>query len=184
MAYQLAALIVQEDYSGAPRVVFEALGFPDGVWAGSVTFMEATSPQSSARMLGSNGSWTMITDSMPFVSANNTAPVGSIWSREVDGFLREASLGGKTAFGVVLSRLTGNYGFSLHRDGKHVRSFLIQRGNTLVDEGGPIPEEEGFSQAEDLERALFLLMRKLDVPFHDFESVKFEFLAFERGLED
>jgi hypothetical protein len=180
MAFQLAALMVQGDHSTAPREVFAQLGFPNGLSAGTVPFIEATSPQQYSRMLGSTGSWTMITDAMPFVSYSSTAPVGSLWSGEVTKFLRESSQGGKTSFGFIMSKLSRNYGFSLHVDGEHKRSLLTQMGNVLVDVGATIDAEHTVAKIEDRELALFRMMEELGVPYHDFENVRFNFFAFER----
>ncbi len=179
MAFQLSTLIVQGDYTDDPRSIFAALGFPDGVQAGTVSFIEATSPQPNTRMIGSNGEWTMITDSMPFISLSRTAPVGSLWGREVSYFLQETSKDGKRSFGLVMSRLSKNYGFSLYQDGEHIRSLLAQMGNILVSEGKALTAENRVAKAGDRELAMFQLMEELDVPFHDFETVKFHYFAFD-----
>ena len=181
MAFQLSALIVQGDYTGDPKAVFESLGFPDGVRAGKVSFIEATSPQPSTRMIGSNGEWTMITDAMPFVSFTRTSPVGSLWGREVVQFLREASGDGKRSFGFVMSKLSSNYGFSLHQDGQHVRSLLAQMGNILVSEGNPLEAEDKVAKTGNKELAIFQLMEELEIPFHGFEAVRFHYFAYERS---
>lgn len=180
MAFQLSALIVQGDYTGNPKQTFESLGFPDGVRAGTVSFIEATSPQPSTRMIGSTGEWTMITDSMPFVSLTKTSPVGSLWGREIVNFLKETSADGKRSFGFIMSRLSSNYGFSLYEDGKHVRSLLAQMGNILVSEGKPLPAENKVAKTGNKELAIFQLMEELEVPFHAFEAVRFHYFAFER----
>lgn len=181
MGFQLSALIVEGDYGSDPRGVMESLGFPDGVRAGTVSFVEAVSPQPYTRTIGSNGVWTMITDSMPFVSYSRTAPVGSLWNHEVAKFLREASMGGRRSFGFVMSRLSSNYGFSLHRDGVHVRSLLAQMGNILVSEGKPLVAENKVAQTGNKELALFQLMEELEIPFHAFEAVQFHYFAYERS---
>lgn len=181
MAFQLSALIVQGDHTQNPGDVFERLGFPQGVSAGTVPFVEATSPQPSTRTIGSNGEWTMITDSMPFVSFSKTAPVGSLWAREVSAFLKECSEGGRRAFGFVMSNLSSNYGFSLYQDGEHVRSLLAQMGNILVSEGAPLKIENEVADTKNKELAIFRLMEELEIPFHDFEAVRFHYFAFERN---
>jgi hypothetical protein len=181
MAFQLSALIVQGDYTEDPAAVFERLGFPRGVAAGTVSFVEATSPQPSTRTIGSNGEWTMITDSMPFVSYSRTAPVGSLWAREVSQFLKECSEDGKRAFGFIMSNLSSNYGFSLYQDGEHVRSLLAQMGNILVSEGRALKLENRVADTEDKELAIFRLMEELEIPFHDFEAAQFHYFAFERN---
>ena len=181
MAFQLAALIIQGDLTDNPRQVFDDLGFPDGVQAGTVPFIEATSPQQYSRCIGSNGEWTMITDAMPFVSYSRTAPIGSLWSGEVSEFLRASSEGGRRAFGLIMSKLSSNYGYSLHVDGKHQRSLLAQMGNILVSEGPPLSLENEVAKAGNKELAIFQLMEELALPFHDFESVRFHYFAFERN---
>lgn len=181
MAFQLAALIVQGDLTDDPRGVFDALGFPGGVEAGTVPFIEATSPHPYSRCVGSNGEWTMITDAMPFVSYSKTAPIGSLWSGEVAAFLRDASTDGRRSFGFIMSKLSANYGFSLHVDGEHQRSLLAQMGNILVSEGTPLKAENVVAKAGNKELAIFQLMEALGIPFHDFESVRFHYFAFERN---
>lgn len=181
MAFQLAALIVPGDLTFDARGVFEKLGFPDGVEAGTVPFIEATSPQPYTRCIGSNGEWTMITDAMPFISYSKTAPVGSLWSGEVTAFLREASADGQRSFGFIMSKLSSNYGFSLHADGVHQRSLLAQMGNILVSEGQVLKAENVVAKAGNKELAIFQLMEALSVPYHDFESVRFHYFAFERN---
>ncbi len=181
MAYLLSALLVQGDLTADPRGVFERLAFPDGIAAGKVPFIEATSPQPFSRCIGSNGEWTMITDSMPFISHSKTSPIGSLWSGEVASFLREESAGGKRAFGFIMSNLSSSYGFSLHDDGEHKRSLLAQMGNILVSEGKALKAENVVAQVGNKELAIFQLMEELHVPFHDFESVRFHFFAFERS---
>lgn len=180
MGFQLAALVVEGDLSNDPRGVLARLGFPTGVQAGTVSFVEATSPQASTRCLGSNGEWTMITDALPFVSVTSTAPIGSLWSNDVTRFLRECSEDGKTAFGVIMATLSTSYGFSLHRDGVHQRSYLEQHGNVVVDVGDPLPDET-VAHSEDKQVALFQLMHKLAIPYHPFEAVRFHYFAFERN---
>lgn len=181
MAFQLAALIVQGDLTNDPKAVFARLGFPECVQAGTVPFIEATSPQPYSRCLGSNGEWTMITDSMPFVSASRTAPFGSLWSTEVSEFLRACSEGGRRSFGFIMSNLSSNYGYSLHVDGEHKRSLLAQMGNILVSEGPPLKAENEVAKTGNRELAIFQLMEKLALPFHDFQSVRFHYFAFERN---
>lgn len=181
MAFQLAALIVQGDLTDDARGVFGRLGFPDGIEAGTVPFIEATSPQAFSRCIGSNGEWTMITDVMPFVSHSRTAPIGSLWSPEVSTFLRECSGGGKRSFGFIMSKLSSNYGFSLHVDGEHQRSLLAQMGNILVSEGKVLKAENTSAMAGNKELAIFQLMEELKIPFHSFESVRFQYFAFERS---
>ena len=181
MGFQLSALIVQGDHASDPRGIMESLGFPEGVRAGTVSFVEAVSPQPFTRTIGSNGEWTMITDSMPFVSYSRTAPVGSLWNHEVAQFLRDGSRGGHRSFGFVMSRLSSNYGFSLYQDGAHVRSLLAQMGNILVSEGKPLAAEDEVAKTGNKELALFRLMEELEIPFHAFESVRFHYLAYERS---
>jgi len=181
MAFQLAALIVPGDLTEDGKGVFAELGFPKGIEAGPVPFIEATSPQPYSRCIGSNGEWTMITDAMPFVSYTRTAPVGSLWSGEVSTFLSDLSAGEKRTFGFIMSRLSSNYGFSLHVDGEHKRSLLAQMGNILVSEGQPLKAENEVAKAGNKELAIFQLMEQLAVPFHDFESVRFKYFAFERN---
>ena len=181
MAFQLSALIVQGDLTEDARGVFETLGFPEGIEAGTVPFIEATSPQQFSRCIGSTGDWTMITDAMPFVSYSKTAQIGSLWSREVATFLKDASAGGRRSFGFIMSKLSSNSGFSLHVDGEHQRSLLAQMGNILVSEGQPLKAENVVAKTGNKELAIFQLMEELKVPFHDFESVRFHYFAFERN---
>lgn len=181
MAFQLAALIVQGNLTNDPRSVFDRLGFSGAIEAGTVPFIEATSPQTFSRCIGSNGEWTMITDAMPFVSYSQTAPIGSLWSGEVSKFLREASADGKRSFGFIMSKLSSNYGFSLHVDGVHQRSLLAQMGNILVSEGKALKAENVSAQVGNKELAIFQLMEELKIPFHSFESVRFNYFAFERN---
>lgn len=180
MRFQLAALVFEGDVSNDARGVFERLGFPGGVQAGTVSFIEATSPQQSTRYLGSDGNWTLITDALPFVSMTDTAPVGSLWSNNVLQLLRESSAGGRRAFGVIMSQRSSNFGFSLHEDGAHRRSYLEQHGEVVVDEGAPLPEEK-FAEGQDKQVALFQLMSDLAIPYRQFEAVRFHYFAFERN---
>lgn len=180
MGFQLSGLIVPGDLTENSRAVFDELGFPHGIAAGTVPFVEATSPQPSTRTIGSNSKWTMITDSMPFVSYSKTAPVGSLWAREVSIFLKKHSIGSRS-FGFIMSNLSSNYGFSLYQDGQHVRSLLAQMGNILVSEGNPLKAEDKVAKTGNKELAIFQLMQELDIPFHDFESVRFNYFAFERN---
>ena len=123
----------------------------------------------------------MVTDAMPFVSLSNTAPIGSLWSREVSEFLRASSEGGRRSFGFIMSNLSSSYGFSLHVDGEHKRSLLAQMGNILVSEGAPLQLENEVAEAGNKELALFQLMERLEVPYHAFESVRFKYFGFERS---
>jgi len=180
MAYQLSGLMVQTEVTDEPKEILEKMGFPDGIRAGTVPFIEATSPQQFSRMVGTSGDWTMVTDAMPFVHYNRTAPVGSLWAAEVAQFMIDSSRGGTRAFGFIMSRLSSNYGFSLYEDGKHVRSMLMQMGNELVSEGDRLAEETEELRSGNQELALFHLMEALEIPFHSFENTRFHYFAFER----
>ncbi|MGV9614408.1 hypothetical protein [Nocardia xishanensis] len=107
------------------------------------------------------GGWTVLAD--PWISA--------LYDEELSPRLAE----GRRVLTFIANGMTDTYGMGWYIDGAVVRDVLVVEGETVAEEGVPLPEEEGIALSEE-DDVFALIARLTGVDFGTIAEAEYRFL--------
>lgn len=166
-----------------PEVCLRDLGFKPGQHLGVVDADTAMALDLSGLAVGTTAEWTVVVDPLFFVD-----PVGSDAPREtvVPATLqRRLSSMQIEALALLLEGTSGTYGFAYFKDGKEVRAWLQQEGQTIFERGRRLAAESVSRLASvDSEEALLSMASHVGAPADALAELEFQLYSRDFNFDE
>ncbi|WP_431950941.1 hypothetical protein [Nocardia lijiangensis] len=160
MGWNAAGLLVEGEVGSDVLAALPGAPQPSGETGSGVEVFSNSFPADYA--VATVGGWTVLAD--PWISA--------LYDETLSPRLAE----GRRVLTFIANSVTSTYGMGWYVDGAVVRDVLVVEGETVAEEGVPLPEEDGIGLYEE-DDVFALISRLTGVDFGTIVDAEYRFLS-------
>lgn len=167
MSWHTNALLIHRDFSGNYEELFERLGLVGAEEVDQIDFDDAASSTNEGIAIATIEGWTTLWGGIMMFMID---------SDQLTEIAKEGDV-----FEMMLEGASGTAGFTWYSKGRQVRDYLSQGGETINDDGKPLPIEAAAFSSGDEEQAVLQIMEKMTLPFSTLSNATYQLFEFADG---